>query len=382
MAVFIFSPTLADDSDKLQDLEKKIAEYEEKISQARSQQRTLASTIEVLNNQIYLTTARINKTTKDIEALQEQIKELGTKINKLDRTLNDVGLILGDRIGETYKRSFLPSIYLVFSASDFTDFISRMKYLKTIQKHDKELMFSMEETKLNFDAQKELKRTKQEELESLENELKAQGQQLGQQKYAKQNLLEITKNDEANFQNLLAQAKSEYEAIQAIIAHRGSETPVGPVKKGDRIASVIEGASCNSSGAHLHFTVVDQNNNTKNPFEFLQGGVEYENCTGPGACSEGDPFNPSGSWSWPVSPKIHYNQGYGSTWAVNNTWVGQVYSFHNGIDISGSSVTVMAVTDGELSRGSYTGGGGCRLRYVRVDHDDSELSTLYLHVNY
>ncbi|KKQ82625.1 MAG: hypothetical protein UT06_C0043G0001, partial [Candidatus Woesebacteria bacterium GW2011_GWA1_38_8] len=66
-----------------------------------------------------------------------------------------------------------------------------------------------------------------------------------------------------------------------------------------------------------------------------------------------------------------------------NTWVGRIYSFHNGIDIvSNSSPDVRAVQGGTLFRGSFNGSNGCRLRYVRVDHESGDFDTLYLHINY
>ena len=53
---------------------------------------------------------------------------------------------------------------------------------------------------------------------------------------------------------------------------------------------------------------------------------------------------------------------------------------HNGIDITGSSKSVSAVSDGILFKGSYSGFNGCALSYVRLQHKDSNISTLYLHV--
>ena len=194
--------------------------------------------------------------------------------------------------------------------------------------------------------------------------------------------MEQTRNDEKKYQQLLSAARAEFEAIQAIIAGKGQEEEVGKVSQGQRIASIIQGPSCNSSGGHLHF-IVSQSGNTQNPFSQLKN-IDFENCSG-SSCgsSDGDPFNPSGSWDWPINPKVKFTQGYGSTWAVRNTWVGRVYSFHNGIDIdSGSSPEIRAVRAGTLYQGSYSGSSGCRLRYVRIDHDDSDLETFYLHINY
>ena len=63
---------------------------------------------------------------------------------------------------------------------------------------------------------------------------------------------------------------------------------------------------------------------------------------------------------------------------MRNTWVGRIYSFHNGIDITGSSSNVYAVADGTLYRGSYA--VGCTLSYAKLAHKDSNVATLYLHV--
>ncbi len=380
LCLFLGGKVMADESDDLRDLEEKISEYEAKIKEAQGTARTLASTITVLNNQIYLTAAQIQKTETQITQLTAEIESLSIKIEQIDTFLNEIAVILQARIEETYKQSFFPQIQVILLSDNFSDLMSRLKYLKVAQKRDKELMFQMEEAKIEFNNQKELKEQKQNELEEMKKVLERQNLTLASQKAAKQDLLTQTQNDEAKFQQLLAQARAEYEQIQAILAGRGDEEEVGEVEKGDKIASVIVGNSCNSSGTHLHFTVAKKGNSL-NPFPYLKS-IDFENCSGPGSCSGADPFNPSGSWPWPLSAKIRMNQGYGETWAIKNTWVGQIYSFHNGIDIIGGSNSVKAVEDGTLFRGSYGGSAGCRLRYVRLDHEDSDLETFYLHVNY
>jgi murein DD-endopeptidase MepM/ murein hydrolase activator NlpD len=192
----------------------------------------------------------------------------------------------------------------------------------------------------------------------------------------------VTKNDERRYQQLINQAIAEQIAIKGILAGQGSCSEISDVSEGQRIASLIQGSSCNSSGTHLHFMIV-QDDNTQNPFTYLKGGIDYKNCSG-SSCgsSDGDPFNPNGSWSWPIDGQIVLNQGYGKTWAIDHTWVGRVYQFHNGIDIIGSSLEVKAVKSGRLSRCVFVGNSSCTLRYVKVHHNEGNLDTLYLHVNY
>lgn len=355
--------------ENVNDLSQKIAEYTSQIQRLQNEASTLNNQIAQFNAQIGLTQARIDQT-------QDQISLLGGRIDQLEGSLQSLNDAFNSRITQIYKMSRLDdSPVMLLSGSDLNQAVSTYYYLQKIQEADKILIDRLVSAKDTYSNQKT-------DLEELEKVLGVQKLELDNQKAAKANLLAVTKNDEKKYQELLKQAQQEYQAIQAIIAGSGDETKVGQVNVGDRIASVIQGASCNSSGAHLHF-IVTQNNVVRNPFEFLKPGMDHDNCTGPGACSASDPFNPSGSWNWPLDPKITYSQGYGRTWAVANTWVGRIYSSHNGIDINNAAnPTVKAVQPGTLYRGSFSGTAGCRLRYVRLVHDDNSTESYYLHINY
>lgn len=356
--------------EKLQKLAREIEQYQKELERLKSQASTLSNQIAQYDAQIRLTTLKIAQT-------EEKINLLGGRISQLQTSLNTLNNAFVSRVVRTYKMSKLSEpLLMILLSDDVSSAVVSYHYLKKIQEADRDLLVRLTKAQEIYKEQKINQ-------EKLQEELEQQKMNLNAQKKAKANLLEQTRNDEKRYQQLLAAARSEFEAIQAIIAGKGEEVEVGKVSKSERIASVIQGASCNSGGEHLHF-IVKIGNNTQNPFNYLKGGVDYQNCSG-SSCdsSDGDPFNPSGSWDWPISPRIRFTQGYGSTWAIRNTWVGNIYKFHNGIDIrSESSPEVRAVEAGTLFRGSYTGYNGCRLRYVRVDHDNSDIETLYLHVNY
>lgn len=355
---------------KLERLSREIEEYQKEISKLQSEANTLSNQIAQYDAQIRLTTLKIAKT-------EEKVLLLGGRIDLIQTSLNSLTNAFSNRAARTYKMARLGKpLMLLISANDLSEILSSFHYLQRIQEADRDLLGRLEKAKSEYKEEKE-------EQEKLQIELKTQKTALDAQKQAKNNLLAITKNDEKKYQALLAAAKAEFEAIQAIIAGKGDETEIGHVNEGERIASIIQGTSCNSSGGHLHF-IVSQNGSTQNPFSYLKGGIDYENCSGSSCGSgDGDSFNPGGSWNWPISPRIKFTQGYGYTWAIQNTWVGRIYQFHNGIDINNESAPdVRAVRSGILFRGSYTGYNGCRLRYVRVDHDDSDLDSFYLHINY
>lgn len=362
-------------------LEDRIKELQNKVNDLQQQGSTLKSQITVMDNQVKLTEFRINATKQELSGLEDDIEVAEGKVSKLEGSLDKITKTLLSRIVATYQVGNIPQMHVILAANNMEDYLARANYLRLVQAHDKELLMNTQQAKMDYQNQKEIFEQKKAKVESLKQQLEGYTLQLEQEKKGKQKLLEETKGQEKNYQELLAKARSEFEAIQGIVAGNGEEVESGEVSEGQRIASIIPGASCNSSGGHLHF-IVRSGGGTVNPFTYLKG-VDNENCSGSSCGSgDGDSFNPSGDWNWPIDPKIRMNQGYGSTWAVRNTWVGRIYSFHNGLDITGSSYDVKAVKAGTLYRGSYAGSGGCRLKYVRVKHKDSDLDTLYLHVNY
>jgi len=355
--------------------------YSNKLGALSGQAKTLAQALSILNTQIKLTQAKISTNQNQLDKLGVEITDLSSRISSIDYSLTDLTKLFIKRVKETYMYRSTFDAMIIAQTSGIGDAMRVIEYTKKVRDHDRNILITLEKSRLDFDTQKQAKEQKQQEIEALKKKLNADKAALAGQVSAKNQLLAETKNSEEKYQSLLSQVLAELEAINEIIAGKGVETEVGTVTENQRIASIIQSESCNSSAAHLHF-IVSKSGTTQNPFNYLSS-ADHDNCSGSSCGSgDGDAFNPSGSWSWPISPRIKLNQGYGSTWAVHNTWVGGIYKFHNGIDINSESSEVKAVQAGVLYRGSYIGSKGCNLRYVRVDHKDTDLDTFYLHVNY
>lgn len=356
------------------DLNSYITDCQNKINSLKNEQQTLKAAIQTLDSKIRLTIAQITLTSKEIVQLEKDIETLSIVVSDLNIQLDKLSSIYVSRVVESYKRRD-PNPLVLFATSDtISNYLSKKKYLSIIKARDRLILGEMTSAKQNYDAQKEAKIVKQKQIKELKDKLIIQQQNLSSQQKSKKDLLILTANNESKYQSLLSQAKAELEAINAIIAGKGQEQLIKDVNKGDTIASIIQGSSCNSSGTHLHLTISDKSI-VQNPFNYLKS-IDHQNNSG------GDSFNPTGSWDWPVDGPISFNQGYGETWAVKNTWAGNIYRFHNGIDISGSNSTIRALQAGSLYRGSYTGSNGCALKYVRIDHKDTDIDSFYLHINY
>lgn len=356
LVAVVSSSVLAQDCGTKEECDAKIKEYEAKLSQLREQKGSLSSQIKLMDTQIALTTTRIRNTEYTIEKTTGEIDTLGGKIVELDSSLDHLSKILLQKIVQGYKNHQVSLFDVVLDSKNASVLANRIKYIEVAQNSDRTLAFKLQQTKDNFEEQKDLREDKKIKLEELKKNLDKQKIELGQQKTQKQSLLTQTNSDERKFQQLLSQALSEFQAIEQAIQ---TGTQVGPVKKGDPIALVGNTGYPNcSTGAHLHFEV-RRGGTWTDPLNFLGGN------------------GGSGTWSWPLTDPIVITQGYGHTpWSWRYSYSGGI---HTGLDmISNTSDVIRAPADGMLFSSSQNcSGSTIKIKYI--EHGDGLIS-YYLHV--
>ena len=222
LSYFSFSNHIsADYTEDLQNIDTQISELNKQIENSKNSQKTLSNDILRMNNQIKKTALQINETETKIKQLGLDIDNLSSKINRLEDSLSHLSEVLLNRIIVTYKTKPENSWLYLFDSKGLTDFLNRYKYLQTAQNHDKKLLMEMEGTKKNYSDQKNLLEIKKMEVEKLKRQLENQKVLLAKQTKEKENLLEITKNNELEYQRLLSEAESRRAGILSFIKSQG-----------------------------------------------------------------------------------------------------------------------------------------------------------------
>lgn len=355
---------------RLDDINKQIKDLEQKLQETKEREKTLSSQIVYMDNQIKLTTLKISGTENKIDQLEDEIASLSAKIDRLEESLGFLSSILLDRINQTYKNGNVEIFHLLFSSKGFSDFLTKIKYIRIAQLHDKKLMVQMQITKDAYSDQKQAREVKKKEQENLRLQLKNQQVVLAQQKKDKEALLEVTRNDEKRYQELLAASRAEANAIEQAMQQSLALLKNGTaVEEGTQIALMgNSGYPYCSSGPHLHFEV-RRNDNPNDPASFLKNiSLKYED-------GNVGRINSTGDWNWPLSePTI--TQEYGMSYWARLGWYNG--GPHTGIDMISSSNVIKAPKKGILYKGS-TSCRGAGMNFVAIDHGDGLISW-YWHV--
>jgi len=197
-------PVYASLQDDLNTIQKQIKDTKGKIEQKQNEAASLEKEVAVFDDQIRQTELRIQQTETEIQINKE-------KITQTEEDLRIQREVLNEYLRVIYEESNTSALELIASSDSFSDFVDRSEYLQTMQ-------MKIKDTVERIKKMREELEVKKKELSKLKDQLNSQKTDLNGQRSGRQTLLDRTRGEEAEFQEILKQEKAKQAEINGLLA--------------------------------------------------------------------------------------------------------------------------------------------------------------------
>src|SRR3989344_8138045 len=147
--------------------------FSSKIGDLASQKKTLSSQIAQYDTQIKLTQLKVSEAQATINKLEKEIGTLGFRIGYVTNSIDELEKLVRQRIVATYEQGFVSNLELVLTSNNFSDLILKLQYLRQVQENDKKILGSLQETRSNYENQKDEREQKQAAIEESKKKLES-----------------------------------------------------------------------------------------------------------------------------------------------------------------------------------------------------------------
>lgn len=307
--------------ESLKGTEEKIEEFKQEIQVKKKEARTLGDQIVLIDDNIEEIELTLTSTQAEIEKTDVEVQAVEAEIAQREEEIDKQKQLLGEYIRSMHAFDQQSSVTVFLKYQTFSEAVNETSTLTELQNRGQQTLVTIKSLHEELTTkQRELGDFKQS-LESLKRRQEQQQATLANQRDSKSRILELTEEQEAQYQDLLQEAQQQHKAAQSAISSLDARIREELKKQGyGNLPSVgtfdwpiepIFGVSC----------------------EFRCAGYPYEYLIGP----------------------------------------------HSAIDIpSYVGTPIKAPADGYVARTHDSGGPG--YSYIMVIHGD-ELSTVYGHVS-
>ncbi|MCP6726737.1 MAG: lytic murein transglycosylase [Patescibacteria group bacterium] len=203
--------------EELERLEREIQEYEDNIEITKQQKKSLQNEIYILQNKIRKLDLQIYRSNRLINDLRVQIDDTAESIIKTQEDIADIRLQLGKILQRIYEEDRKTKLEVLLVGDQLSDFFDNLMALQAINEKNKDLLFDIEALYEYLGGQKQALESEKVDEEYLVKISLLQKEESKSAQSQSENLLEVTKGQESEYQKLLLDKKKQAAEIRSRI---------------------------------------------------------------------------------------------------------------------------------------------------------------------
>jgi len=208
---------IEEEREELKRLKRQILGQQEKTFDAKRREKSILSTLEGIDQRYRMHQKTAARLALEIKKNDDQSTGLLLKINELNKDVKNMQAVISKRLSTIYQARQSRGLRVLLASQDYSDFLRRLYYLRTIAKKEGALLVRFKEKKSQLD---EKNRQLGETQEHLIKNKKSLGEQLihiRAEKKKKSRLLSRVQNKRASYEEVLAELNQASHQLQDII---------------------------------------------------------------------------------------------------------------------------------------------------------------------
>ena len=209
-------------NDKIQNQKKQMDSLAEKqknyqlmIQQKLQDKNSLINQLSIIDNKEAKTKLDVDGTNLNIDKTNLEIKKIQLDMENVDTEIETEKQHIGNLLRLAYKQDQVSTMEMLLLNDSLAEFLNQAKYLENTNSKIKESLDTLKNKKDQLEKSQINLDEKNKDLTSLKSELEKKVEGLQYEQDSKGIILEETKSSEAEYQNLLAQAKKEQLQAEA-----------------------------------------------------------------------------------------------------------------------------------------------------------------------
>lgn len=203
--------------EQLKDAEDKIMQFKTEIQLKKREARTLEDQISLLDENIVEIELSIVRTQAEIEEVGVEIETVSEEISQREAEIKIQKARLADYVREIHALDQQSTVTIFLKYQTFSDAVQEANTFSELQKRGQQVLVTIQHLRNELmTKQRELEDFKQT-LEALKNRQELEQATLTAQQHSKERILQLTNQQEAEYQRLLKEAQATHERSQSDI---------------------------------------------------------------------------------------------------------------------------------------------------------------------
>lgn len=181
-------------------IDNQINNTKEVINSIEQQTKSISKQIEDLDIQMDNATNQLHKTEKELEELELNIERITSELKEAEENVKDKQEIFNKRLRIMYKKGNAGYLEILLSSENIKDLLSRQEMIKTIAKHDTELIEYMKEQRDIIDTKKTELKVQKNTVETSKEKLEVRKRDLAKATSEKEELMEKLEKDKVAYE--------------------------------------------------------------------------------------------------------------------------------------------------------------------------------------